>query len=59
VERNLARQFNKENKHAFRQVIDSYFNALCALGYNYIREVSVVEDLVQDLKDASKVTKID
>jgi RNA polymerase sigma-70 factor (ECF subfamily) len=48
VERNLARQFNKGNKHAFRQVFDSYFNALCAFGYNYIREVSVVEDLVQD-----------
>lgn len=48
VEHNLVRQFNKGNKEAFRQVFDSYFDALCAFGYNYIREVDAVEDLVQD-----------
>ena len=48
MERNLVRQFNKRNKHAFREVFDSYFNALCAFGYNYVLEVSAVEDLVQD-----------
>jgi RNA polymerase sigma-70 factor (family 1) len=48
VERNLIRQFNKGNRHTFRQVFDAYFNALCAFGYSYIREVTAVEDLVQD-----------
>ena len=45
---NLIRQFGKGDKNAFRQVFDSYFNALCAFGYNYIREAAAVEDLVQE-----------
>jgi RNA polymerase sigma-70 factor (family 1) len=45
---NLIKKFSKGDKNAFRQVFDTYFNALCAFGYNYIREASAVEDLVQE-----------
>ena len=36
------------NKKAFKQVFESYFNALCAFGYRYVQERSAVEDLVQE-----------
>ena len=48
MDHSIVRQFSKGNKNAFRQVFDLYFDALCAFGYNYVLEVSAVEDLVQD-----------
>ena len=43
------RHINQGNKHAFKDLFDQYFNALAAFGYKFIPDVSVVEDMVQEV----------
>ena len=40
---------NAGDKHAFKQVFDQYFKALCAFSYKYIKSQQEVEDLIQEV----------
>ena len=44
-----VKNIRKGNKEAFKQVFDTYFNALCSFGNKYISDRSAVEDMVQDV----------
>lgn len=43
------RHINRGNKSAFKDLFDQYFNALAAFGYKFVPDVSVVEDMVQEV----------
>ena len=36
------------NQRIFQDIFNTYFNALCAFGYKYIKDNSIIEDFVQE-----------
>ena len=46
---NTADKINLHNKETFKLVFDGYFNALCSFGNKYIKDISAVEDLTQEV----------
>ena len=44
-----AVKINLHNKETFKQIFDGYFNALCSFGNKYIKDISAVEDLTQEV----------
>jgi RNA polymerase sigma-70 factor (family 1) len=49
VNKYTIRHINRGNKSAFKDLFDQYFNALSAFGYKFVPDVSVVEDMVQEV----------
>jgi len=48
VHKNIIKHIKRGDRKAFREVFDSYFNALSAFGYKYVSDPPVVEDMVQE-----------
>ena len=43
------RHITRGNKGAFKDLFDTYFNALAAFGYKFVPDLPVVEDMVQEV----------
>ena len=48
MQKNIIKHIKRGDRKAFREVFDSYFNALSAFGYKYVSDLPVVEDMVQE-----------
>ena len=48
MQEEIIKQLKKEDRKAFKEVFDHFFNPLSAFGYRYIHDKPAVEDLVQD-----------
>lgn len=48
MHKNIIKHIKRGDRKAFREVFDSYFNALSAFGYKYVPDPPVVEDMVQE-----------
>ncbi len=44
----IIKHIRKGDRKAFKEVFDSYFNALSAFGYKYVSDLSTVEDMAQE-----------
>ena len=48
MNKNIIKHIKRGDRKAFREVFDSYFQALSAFGYKYVSDPPVVEDMVQE-----------
>lgn len=45
---NIIKHIKRGDRKAFREVFDTYFDALAAFGYKFVSDITTVEDMVQE-----------